>query len=246
MAARLKPSEIRAVLRRLEAGCPEAHTALRYETPFQLLVAVILSGQSTDEQVNRVTPALFRDFPTAAAMAASNPREIGSRIRSVGIFRQKARNLVATAKIVAERYGGMPPRTREELEQLPGVGRKTANVVLSQAWGEDAIAVDTHVFRVANRIGLANAKTRRATEEDLQHAIPPRLWSVAHHWLIHHGRTLCTARRPRCEECPLTRWCFYYGETCGPTARTPGRKTRKEQSPAQLVRKTLTSGSFRK
>lgn len=197
------------MLQALAAAYPDARTALRFETPWQLLVATILSAQCTDRRVNQITERLFRQYPDAASMAVLEPAAIAEEIRECGLFRMKARNLAATSRLVMERYGGeLPPHiTREELMALPGVGRKTANVVLSNAFGQPALAVDTHVFRVAHRLGWSDARDADHTEADLNRVIPRRLWSEAHHWLILHGRAICLARRPRCEICPVARWC---------------------------------------
>ncbi|MCR4707171.1 MAG: endonuclease III [Clostridiales bacterium] len=197
----------RRILAELRRMYPDAKPALEFENAWQLLVAVILSAQCTDVKVNKATPALFAAYPDAAAMAKAAPEEIEPYIRSLGLYRTKAKNLNATAKAVAERFGGEVPPDREELMRLPGVGRKTANVVLSCAFGEDAIAVDTHVFRVSNRLGLAAAEDVRETEEQLMRAIPKNEWSLAHHWLIWHGRRVCHARKPDCGGCGLAALC---------------------------------------
>jgi endonuclease-3 len=202
----VSPSEkARLVLDRLRERIPRPETELEYRDPFQLLVAVVLSAQCTDERVNRVTPALFERFPTPQAMAEAEPDEILAYIRSVSYPNQKAKALAATARMLVDEYGGEVPRTHAELMRLKGVGRKTANVVASVAFDEPAIAVDTHVFRVANRIGLVNdAATPAAVEEGLTRAIPKADWTEAHHLLILHGRYTCTARAPQCDACPLT------------------------------------------
>lgn len=194
----------RIVLDRLRRHIPRPETELRYRNPFELLVAVILSAQCTDERVNRVTPALFEAFPTAEALAAAEPEDVFPYIRSVSYPNNKARALVEAARRIVEVYGGEVPRERAELMTLRGVGRKTANVIVAVAFDEPALAVDTHVFRVANRIGLVeDAPTPRAVEEGLARVIPREAWAEAHHLLILHGRYTCQARRPRCERCPL-------------------------------------------
>jgi endonuclease III len=197
----------REILRRLAATYPDAATALHYANPYQLLVAVMLSAQCTDARVNLVTPALFRAYPTVRALAAATPRSVAPLIRTCGLFTTKAKNLVASSRLIVERHGGQVPRTMEELVALPGVGRKTANVVRSIAFAQDAIAVDTHVFRVANRLGLVRAKTPRAAEAQLMKVVDRADWSKAHHWLILHGRQICHARAPECDRCPLVDLC---------------------------------------
>lgn len=194
-------------MERLAAEYADTTTALRFADTFQLLIAVMLSAQTTDARVNRITPALFADFPTAQAFAAASPERLSPYIASCGLYVTKSKNIVAAARIIVERYGGQVPRTLEELTALPGVGRKTANVLLSVAFGVDAIAVDTHVFRVANRLGLARAKTPQEAERQLMRTIPQKWWSSAHHWLIHHGRAVCVARNPRCACCVVDDLC---------------------------------------
>lgn len=199
------------VVARLERAYPgETTTALAHRNPFELLVATVLSAQCTDKRVNLVTPALFARFPDAAALAAARPAAVERFIQTCGLFRTKARNLVATARALLERHGGAVPGRREELEALPGVGRKTASVVLSVAHEQPALAVDTHVHRVTNRLGLVRAKRREDTERQLTAVIPPEKWRTIHHQLIHHGRQVCQARRPRCEACPLADLCDYF------------------------------------
>lgn len=183
--------------------------ALEFGNPFQLLIATILSAQTTDVQVNKVTPALFAKFADAASLAALDPEQLEPYIRSIGFFRTKARNIVLACRALQQQYGGQVPDTLEQLIKLPGVGRKTANVVLSNAFGQDAIAVDTHVFRVSNRLGLARAKNVADTEVQLQTNIPQEKWSRAHHWLIWHGRRVCDARKPACDTCALRGCCDY-------------------------------------
>ena len=200
------------ILSILESTYPNARPALNFDNPYQLLAAVILSAQCTDVKVNKVTPELFARYPDAASLAAASPDDVETIIRTCGLFHAKSRNLVAMAAILTEKYGGEVPDTREALEALPGVGRKTANVVLSCAFGQDAIAVDTHVFRVSNRLGLADAPDVLKTEEQLMANIPKNQWSRAHHWLIFHGRQVCHARNPACADCPLQKLCEY---ACG-------------------------------
>lgn len=191
----------------LKERYPDAKPALWFRTPFELLVATMLSAQCTDAQVNKCTAVLFPKYHTAAEFAEITEATLEPYIKSCGFFRTKGRNIIAMSRILVTEYGGEVPRTLEELTALPGVGRKTANVVLSNAFGIPAIAVDTHVFRVSNRIGLADAKDVERTEQQLMENIPKEDWSAAHHWLIYHGRQVCTAQRPRCKECPVSEVC---------------------------------------
>jgi endonuclease-3 len=188
----------------LEAAYPAAVTALDYRNPFELLVAVILSAQCTDARVNLTTPRLFAAYPDAAALARAETADVETIIKSCGFFRMKAKNIVNAARALVAEHGGAVPRERESLEALPGVGRKTANVVLSVAFAGPAFAVDTHVFRVAHRLGLTLGKTPRAVEDDVTKLIPPEKWRHAHHWLILHGRAICKAPTPLCSTCPVT------------------------------------------
>lgn len=198
------------ILKLLEREYPDARTALNFETPFQLLVATILSAQCTDKRVNQVTSKLFAEFPTVHDIARLTPEELARWIQSCGLYRNKSRNIVAAARKIIAEFDGQVPQTREELMSLPGVGRKTANVILSNAFQKPALAVDTHVFRVANRLGLASSSTALGTEKELQQVIPREKWGQAHHWLINHGRKVCKARKPLCEDCVLTAYCQYY------------------------------------
>lgn len=188
-------------LRRLAAAYPDAKPALEYRTPFELLVSTMLAAQCTDRQVNKCTRVLYEKYNTPAQFAALTEEQLEPYIKSCGFFRAKGKNILAASRLLVERYGGQVPPDRDALTQLPGVGRKTANVVVSNAFGIPAIAVDTHVFRVSNRIGLADAKTVEKTEEQLMARIPQKDWSAAHHWLIYHGRRVCGAKKPRCEGC---------------------------------------------
>ena len=197
------------ILAELERLYPDARPALHFKNPYQLLVAVILSAQCTDVKVNMVTPALFAAYPDAHALAKAAVPDVEALIKTCGLYHSKAKNLVATAGILAEQYGGEVPADHEKLTQLPGVGRKTANVVMSCAFGADAIAVDTHVFRVSNRLGLADASDVLKTERQLMESIPKNKWSLAHHWIIFHGRRVCAARKPACDACTLSSWCEY-------------------------------------
>lgn len=188
----------------LERTYPDAVTALQYGNPFELLVAVILSAQCTDARVNLTTPALFAAYPDAEALAAAKQHDVERIIKSCGFFRTKARNVIAAARALVEEHGGRVPSERAALEALPGVGRKTANVVMSVAFEEPALAVDTHVFRVAHRLGLTLATTPRGVEDDLTALVPREQWRHAHHWLILHGRAICKAPTPLCGRCPVT------------------------------------------
>lgn len=200
-----------AVISWFEEHMPVAETELHYESPFELLVAVILSAQCTDKRVNLITPRLFKQYPTAEVMAHAEVEDIFELIRSVSYPNAKAKYLVATSKLLVERFCGEVPESREELMKLPGVGRKTANVIASVIYGRPTMAVDTHVFRVANRIGLTtNSKTPLETELTLVRYIPESLIPKAHHWLILHGRYVCVARKPHCSECGLAPYCRYY------------------------------------
>jgi endonuclease-3 len=193
---------------------PVAETELHYTNAYELLVAVILSAQCTDRRVNMITPALLRDFPTPEALASATPEVIYGYIRSVSYPNNKARHLVGMAKMLTERFGGRVPHDLEDLISLPGVGRKTANVIRSVVFNKAAMAVDTHVFRVSNRIGLTdNSRTPLATERELMKHIPGELVAVAHHWLILHGRYVCRARKPLCDQCGLQMMCKYYADT---------------------------------
>ena len=197
------------ILAELERLYPDAKPALHFDNPYQLLVAVILSAQCTDVKVNKVTPALFAAYPDAFALAKAEPADVEPYIRTCGLFSAKSKNLVATARLLVSEHGGQVPADHDQLTRLPGVGRKTANVVMSCAFGADAIAVDTHVFRVTNRLGLADAGDVLKTERQLMEAIPKDKWSRAHHWLIYHGRQVCDARKPACDRCTLRELCEY-------------------------------------
>ena len=201
---------INSILKLLEKHYYGAKSELKYNNPFQLLIATILSTQCTDKQVNKVTPGLFAKYKKPEDFAKLTPEQLGEEIRSCGFYRTKSRNIIETCKILIEKYGGQVPQDLDLLQQLPGVGRKTANVVASNAFGIDAIAVDTHVFRVSNRLGLAKAVSVEETERQLMEVIPKEKWSAAHHWLINHGRKVCNARKPKCDECFLNSYCIYF------------------------------------
>jgi endonuclease-3 len=205
----MTPAAIARVYAALEAANPEPRSELNYHSPYQLLVAVILSAQATDKSVNLATDKLFRVAPDPAAMRALGLAGLKRHIRTIGLFNAKARHIIAATELLIERHGGQVPASRAALEALPGVGRKTANVVLNAAFGEPTIAVDTHIFRVANRTGLAPGHTPRAVEDRLLAVTPARFRQHAHHWLLLHGRYVCKARRPDCPRCPVRRWCAY-------------------------------------
>ena len=201
--------EVWSIVNELKALYPDSLCSLEYEKDYELLFSVRLAAQCTDERVNKVTPALFARFPTLESLAQADVAEVEQYIHSTGFFRAKARDIVLASQMLLRDYGGKVPGTMEELLKLPGVGRKTANVVMSCAFGMDAIAVDTHVFRVSNRLGLADAPDVLKTERQLMEHIPKEQWSRAHHWLILHGRQVCTARRPACPTCTLHALCEY-------------------------------------
>jgi endonuclease-3 len=193
----------------LAAANPEPRSELNYQSPYQLLVAVILSAQATDKSVNLVTARLFSVAPDPTSMLTLGLAGLRRHIRTIGLFNAKARHIIAATRILIERHGGQVPASRAALEELPGVGRKTANVVLNAAFGEPTIAVDTHIFRVANRTGLAPGRTPRAVEERLLALTPVRFRQHAHHWLLLHGRYVCKARRPDCPRCLVRQWCSF-------------------------------------
>jgi endonuclease-3 len=201
----------KAVIDYFAEAMPVAESELNYETPYQLLVAVILSAQCTDKRVNLTTPALFEAYPTPFDMAKASAEEIYQYIRSISYPNNKAKNLAAMARMLVEEFEGEVPSDIEQMMRLPGVGRKTANVIGAVIWNKEVMPVDTHVFRVSARIGLSvGAKTPRATELQLEKYIPSHLLPIAHHWLILHGRYTCLARKPKCEQCGLTKWCKHF------------------------------------
>jgi len=206
----------RAIFEALRRANPEPRGELEFHSPFELLVAVVLSAQATDRSVNQATRELFRVANTPQKMLALGEEGLIPAIRTIGLYRTKARNLIRLCKMLLEQVGGQVPRTREELEALPGVGRKTANVVLNVAFGQPTIAVDTHVFRVANRTGLAPGKTVEEVEERLMKTVPEEFLLHAHHWLILHGRYVCVARKPKCWQCAIAKWCEFSPKTPAP------------------------------
>ena len=199
----------RKILDRLQEMYPQVRTALRFSNPFELLIATILSAQTTDKQVNKVTLDLFAKYPDPYSIIKLKAEELEDEIKSIGLYKNKSKNIIATCQILINKYNGQVPKTREELIELPGVGRKTANVVLSSGFGIPAIAVDTHVFRVSNRLGLATSKDVDKTEEQLMKVIPKKFWSDAHHWLIWHGRLVCKAQKPQCSKCRIEDLCQF-------------------------------------
>lgn len=208
----------REIIEILEKTYPDARCELDHGTPFQLLVATVLSAQTTDRKVNEVTSVLFKEYGTLQDFLDITQEELEEHIRVIGLYKSKAKNLMGLFRMLRDEFGGEVPKTMEELTRLPGVGRKTANVVMSNCFDVPAIAVDTHVFRVSNRLGLANEKTPEKTEEALMKSLDKKVWTKAHHMLIFHGRRLCHARKPLCVECPLTLHCDYYKENGGTTA----------------------------
>jgi endonuclease-3 len=231
--SKLSRDQVVALFTRLRELNPKPETELAYTTPFELLVAVTLSAQATDVGVNKATRRLFPVANTPAAILALGEDGLKSYISTIGLFNAKAANVVAMCRLLLERHGGEVPRTREALEALPGVGRKTANVVLNTAFGEPTIAVDTHIFRVANRTGLAPGKTVRAVEDKLVRIVPPEFLQDAHHWLILHGRYTCKARTPDCPHCPIHDLCRYPDKTPGTHADSAWRP--------QVAKKTALS-----
>ena len=205
----------RAIFDKLRAANPSPTTELEFSTPFELLIAVILSAQATDVSVNKATRSLFREAPTPQAMLALGVDGVRAHIRTIGLFNAKAKNVVETCRLLVEHHAGAVPAEREALERLPGVGRKTANVVLNTAFGVPVIAVDTHIFRVANRTRLALGKTPREVEDRLERSTPREFRRDAHHWLILHGRYVCTARKPACGRCIIAELCEYRHKEAG-------------------------------
>ena len=212
----MKAAQVEMLFARLKAANPQPVSDLHYRNPFELLVAVVLSAQATDASVNKATPALFAAAPTPEAMAGLSEDEVAGHIRTIGLYRTKARNVVAVSRALVQQHAGQVPGSREALEALPGVGRKTANVVLNVAFGQPTLAVDTHVLRVSNRLGLARGSTPLQVETRLMKVVPPEYAHDAHHWLILHGRYVCKARRPECWRCALDDLCPYKPKTPAP------------------------------
>jgi len=246
----------RAIFERLRAANPHPRSELVHATPFELLVAVVLSAQSTDKGVNKCTARLFPVANTPAAIARLGVEGLVPYIGSIGLYRNKAKNVVALSEILVREHGGEVPRTREALERLPGVGRKTANVILNTAFGEPVIAVDTHIFRIANRIGLAPGKDVVEVERRLEQTTPPEFLRDAHHWLILHGRYVCVARSPKCGECVIADLCEYKDKNLpgvkraararapGPAKPTAPRASARTKG-AQPMAKTARAGARR-
>ena len=209
----MNPAKRSELYRRLQAANPHPTTELKYGTPFELLVAVVLSAQATDKSVNAATAVLFKEFSTPDKIAAMGAAKLEGYIKTIGLFRTKAKNVVALAEILLREYGGKVPASRQALESLPGVGRKTANVVLNTAFGQPTMAVDTHIFRVANRTGLAPGKDVLSVEGKLLKFTPPEYLMNAHHWLILHGRYVCLARKPACPRCAIRDLCEFKQKT---------------------------------
>lgn len=210
MKKTLSKKKIKIVIDKLLETFPDAKAELNYRNSFELLIATILSAQCTDVRVNKVTEVMFKELKTPGDYIRLSQSELGEKIRTCGMYNTKSKNILATCNLLIEKYNGEVPETMEELIELPGVGRKTANVVLSNAFNVPSIAVDTHVFRVSNRIGLSNAKDVFQTELQLMENIERPMWSKAHHLLIFHGRRICKARNPDCRICPVSEYCFYY------------------------------------
>jgi endonuclease-3 len=207
---------VREFIAAISAHNPDPESELDYSTPYSLLVAVVLSAQATDLSVNRVTKTLFAEAPNPDAMVRLGVDGVARHIRSIGLWQAKARNVVELSRQLLEKHGGEVPASREALEALPGVGRKTASVVLNVAFGEDAMAVDTHIFRIGNRTGLAPGATPRAVEDGLVKRIPSEMLRPSHHWLILHGRYICKARKPECWRCAGEKWCMFRDKTLPP------------------------------
>jgi len=220
----MNKKKVAAIFARLKSLNPKPTTELEYSTPFELLVAVILSAQATDKSVNLATRTLFKHANTPQAIAQLGIEGLSNYIRTIGLYNSKAKNVIEMCRILLEQHGGEVPQSREALEALPGVGRKTANVILNTAFGQPTIAVDTHIFRVANRTGLAPGENVRDVEDHLLKVVPPEYLHDAHHWLILHGRYTCVARKPKCPECPILVLCEFR------------EKTRSEKAPAKKTR----------
>jgi endonuclease-3 len=212
----MNKENINKVLKILSETYPNAKCALNFNSPYELLVSTILSAQCTDKRVNVVTENLYKEYNTPEKMVTLSEEELEEKIRSCGFYKNKSKNILETSRIILSEHNGKVPKTMEELNKLPGVGRKTANVVLSNAFGIPAIAVDTHVFRVSNRIGLAKGKTPEQVEKELMKNIPKHMWSDTHHYLIWHGRNICKARKPDCEKCPVAPYCEYFAGADNP------------------------------
>ena len=235
MPRRMTAKEVAEFFSRFAANDPDPRPELQYNNPYTLLVAVVLSAQATDKGVNKATAPLFADVDTPQKMVALGEDRLRDAIKTIGLFRTKAKNVIGLSKALIETHGGEVPRDREVLQTLPGVGRKTANVVMNVAFGEATIAVDTHIFRVGNRTGLAPGKTPREVEDGLEAVVPAKFKLHAHHWLILHGRYICIARKPRCPDCIVADLCRFSPKT-EPAGKTPRVET-------SLLRKALTASA---
>lgn len=203
----MKKDKINSILEILSKTYPDAKCALNFTSPYELLISTILSAQCTDVRVNMVTSELYKEYNTPEKMIELSQEQLGEKIKSCGFYKNKSKNILGTTRDIIENYNGQVPSNMEDLIKLPGVGRKTANVVMSNAFGTPAIAVDTHVFRVSNRIGLAKGKTPEEVEKQLMKNIPKNMWSDSHHYLIWHGRSICKSRKPQCDQCPIEKLC---------------------------------------
>jgi endonuclease-3 len=226
----MNASKRRQIFQRLAEVIPEPTTELHYSTPFELLIAVVLSAQATDKGVNKATDKLFPVANTPEAILTLGEEGLKEFVNTINLYHSKARNIIGLCRILLDRHGGEVPRTREELEALPGVGRKTANVILNTAFGHHTIAVDTHIFRVANRIRLAPGKNVREVEEKLEKTTPKEFLKDAHHLLILHGRYTCIARKPKCPECPIADLCEYPDKTPAGEIEEPAKKIRRSKT----------------
>jgi endonuclease-3 len=235
MPRRLKTTEVAEFFSRFAANDPDPRSELQYVNPYTLLVAVVLSAQATDKGVNKATAPLFARIDTPEKMVAFGEERLREAIKTIGLYRMKAKNVIALSKILIEKYGGDVPKDRDALQELPGVGRKTANVVMNVAFGEATIAVDTHIFRVGNRTGLAPGKDPREVEDRLEAVVPDKYKLHAHHWLILHGRYICVARKPRCPDCIVADLCRFT-----PKTRPAGQTPEVEKT---LLRKALTASA---
>jgi endonuclease III len=235
MPRRLNAKDVADFFSRLAASDPDPRTELQYKNPYTLLVAVVLSAQATDKGVNKATAPLFAHVDTPEAMVALGEDRLREAIRTIGLYRTKAKNVIALSQALIENHGGEVPRDREQLQALPGVGRKTANVVMNVAFGEATIAVDTHIFRVGNRTGLAPGKNPREVEDRLEAVVPETYKLHAHHWLILHGRYICVARKPRCPDCVVADLCRFT-----PKTQPAGQSPEVEKS---ILRKALTTSA---
>ena len=229
----MNKKKVAAIFARLKTLNPQPTTELEYSTPFELLVAVILSAQATDKSVNLATRTLFKHANTPQAIGQLGIEGLSNYIRTIGLYNSKAKNVIEMCRILLDQHGGEVPQSREALEALPGVGRKTANVILNTAFGQPTIAVDTHIFRVANRTGLAPGENVRDVEDHLLKVVPPEYLHDAHHWLILHGRYTCVARKPKCPQCPILELCEFR------------EKTRSEKAPAKTTRPSRKTKAMR-